>query len=970
MQHKQAPGITVNPFAGLGSKVFLCLFLLPALLICAGAETSSKGTRLTISPNQLAIAHVSVPYNASISVKGGTAPYQFSFIRGIIPPGLYLNTATGTVAGTPTTSGSFNFLVRITDLPSTDRGEVTVYVTVRGASTEITVALSPSSASVPSAGTQQFSATVSNTSNTAVTWTATGGTISSSGLFTAPSVTTTTTATVTATSVADTTKHSQSMVTVNPPTAVSVAVSPTSSRLISAGNQLFTATVSNTSNTAVTWNATGGAITSSGMFTAPSVTSSTNVTVTATSTADSTKKSSASVTVSPTMVLSITTPSLPGALAGTVYSYPISATGGITPYQWTISSGSLPQGFTLNNTGQVMGTTTQTGQFSFTAQVTDAGNITTKKVFSLLVAAPPPPPPSGGNYDGPAELPRTYLQTPVANTPAPGSTTFVPAGGSLQTALNNANCGDTIELQAGATFSGIFTLPAKACDAQHWIIVRTSAPDSSLPAEGTRMTPCYAGIASLPGRPSFNCSSPQNVLAAIVDPQINSTGPIVLASGANYYRLLGLEITRAVGTGIDYQLVSVPSGAAGHLILDRVWLHGTTQDDTKEAINFGGMTYAALIDSYATDFHCTAVTGACTDAKVIGGGNSQYPGGPFKITGNFLEASGENILLGGGSATTTPADIEIRHNHFFKPLTWLPGQPGFVGGASGHPFMVKNLLELKNAQRVLVEGNIFEYSWGGFSQPGYMLLLAPKNQASGCPICQVTDVTIRYNTFSHAGGGFQLENVPDDNGAIGKDGERYSIHDVTVDDINKTLYAATPGSSNGNFMQIISWWPVSGQIQHLKVDHVTAFPDPSAKLFPVTNNLSYPQMTDLTVTNSILGQAKYPVWSSQGSATDCSVSLLPLTIFNTCFSPYTFNDNALINTGAGSCGSQSCTAASWPSGNFFPASPSAVGFTNFNNGIGGDYTLLPTSPYKNAGSDGNDLGADINVIQNAIAGVY
>ena len=51
--------------------------------------------------------------------------------------------------------------------------------------------------------------------------------------------------------------------------------------------------------------------------------------------------------------------------------------------------------------------------------------------------------------------------------------------------------------------------------------------------------------------------------------------------------------------------------------------------------------------------------------------------GPFKIVNNFLEASGENILLGGGAATVTPADIEIRHNHMFRGLhTTFPENPG------------------------------------------------------------------------------------------------------------------------------------------------------------------------------------------------------------------------------------------------------------------------------------------------------
>src|SRR5205085_3770332 len=148
------------------------------------------------------------------------------------------------------------------------------------------------------------------------------------------------------------------------------------------------------------------------------------------------------------------------------------------------------------------------------------------------------------------------------------------------------------------------------------------------------------------------------------------------------------------------------------------------------------------------DFHCASITGTCTDAHAVGGGNGSIKSGPLRITGNFLEAAGENVMFGGGAATTTPTDIEIRHNHFFKPMTWKPGQAGFVGGPTGTPFVVKNLMELKNAIRVLVEGNIFQNNWGGFGQPGYAILLTPKNQAGPngtnlCSICAVTDITMR-----------------------------------------------------------------------------------------------------------------------------------------------------------------------------------------------------------------------------------
>src|SRR5437764_14959999 len=119
---------------------------------------------------------------------------------------------------------------------------------------------------------------------------------------------------------------------------------------------------------------------------------------------------------------------------------------------------------------------------------------------------------ASASMDGPAELPRVSVNSSMASTPAPGARKLVAAGANLQQALNNAHCGDTLLLQAGATFTGIFDLPAKACDAQHWIVIRTSAPDSALPAQGKRISPCYAGVASLPGRPGLSCATPTKVM--------------------------------------------------------------------------------------------------------------------------------------------------------------------------------------------------------------------------------------------------------------------------------------------------------------------------------------------------------------------------------------------------------------------------------------------------------------------------
>jgi len=969
MQLKRAPRVTANPFAGLGSKVFFCFLLLSALVIGASAETSSgtnNGNRITILPNQLAIAYTSVPYSDNISVHGGSAPYQFSFIRGIIPPGLYLDTNTGTVTGTPTTAGSFNFRVVITDLPKSDRGEVTVYVIVRGASTGITVSVSPGNASVPSAGTQQFSATVRNTANTAVTWTASTGTISSSGLFTAPSVSAVTTASVTATSVADPTKHSQATITVNPPAVVSVSVSPTSSSLISAGSQQFTATVANTSNTAVTWSVSSGTISSSGLFTAPSVSSSTTATVTATSVADTTKSAQSSVTINPSGTVGVTvSPTSTSVIsAGTrQFTATVSNTSN-TGVTWSSSSGTISSGGVFA-APSVSSSTTATITARSMADTTKSAQAT---VFVSPTTAPPPPP-TGGNYDGPAELPRVYLQTTMADTPAPGTTTLVGAGQNLQTAINNANCGDTLLLQAGATFSvGVITLPNKPCDDSHYIVIRSSAADSNLPPEGTRLLPCYSGVASLPGRPAFSCpGGVQTVTAQILFAPGAGIGPFQWSSGANHYRLgPGLEITRSSGTGGNYQFVGPANGnssiAADAIFLDRVWLHGTAQDDSCDGLQTNGLLRGGIFDSYVNDFHSPG-SGTCSDPKAVAGGLGSLTSGPHRIHNNFLEASGENILYGGGGATVTPADIEITGNHFYKPLIWKSGQPGFVGGTNGAPFSVKNLLELKNAQRVDIKGNIFEYSWGGFSQAGWAFLVTPKNQAAGtsnlCPTCETTDVTFRFNTISHAGGGISLANVNNGNGAAALAGTRYSIHDVTIDDISASAYVGS-----GYLLQVLSGW-TNNPLNSIVINHITGFPDPKWGFIQMGNAVGNPAMYGFTFTNNIIGQHLYPIWST-GGTTNCAVADVPLAVLTTCFpAGYQFTQNAFIAVNA-----NNFPASEWPASNLFASSAGAAGFVNFNGGNGGNYQLVSSSPYKNAATDGTDLGADINAIQSLTANVY
>jgi hypothetical protein len=172
----------------------------------------------------------------------------------------------------------------------------------------ITVSVSPASANVQVATNKQFSATVNGSSNQAVTWTASAGTITATGLYTAPAIVPSPAAvTIQATSQADTSAGGTAEVTVTPPpAAIVVTISPASASVRINRTRAFTATVQNISNKAVTWkvngvtggNSTLGLISSLGTYKAPSaLPPGAVVTVSAVSVADPTKSASAVITV-------------------------------------------------------------------------------------------------------------------------------------------------------------------------------------------------------------------------------------------------------------------------------------------------------------------------------------------------------------------------------------------------------------------------------------------------------------------------------------------------------------------------------------------------------------------------------------------------------------------------------------------------------------------------------------------------
>ena len=262
-----------------------------SLNITNGIDNSGSSVSVSVSPNPAkVVSGASQQFSASVSNTSNTR-VTWSASKGNI-------SSEGTFTA-PSVSSTTNVMVMATSVADPSKSAQASVSVDPAPQLPVSVSITPTSASVASGAAQQFSATVNNASNPSVTWSASNGTISPSGTFTAPTVTTTIQVTVVATSVADPSKSAQASVSVNPPTVVSVSITPASAEIVARTTQQFSATVSNASNRSVAWSASNGTISPSGMFTAPSVTATTNVTVTATSVADSTQSAQAMVTVDP-----------------------------------------------------------------------------------------------------------------------------------------------------------------------------------------------------------------------------------------------------------------------------------------------------------------------------------------------------------------------------------------------------------------------------------------------------------------------------------------------------------------------------------------------------------------------------------------------------------------------------------------------------------------------------------------------
>lgn len=286
------------------------------------------------------------------------------------------------------------------------------------------------------------------------------------------------------------------------------------------------------------------------------------------------------------------------------------------------------------------------------------------------------------------------------------ATISVPAGADLQAALNAAQPGDVLVLQAGARYVGSFRLPAKPVGPVITIRSSGSLPQRRIgPQDANQMPTLAAGVVS-----------------AILD-----------GTGAANWRLDGIRFESVLnGQG---EVIVLQNST--NIYMDRL-LMVAGQYGQKRGIRGNGQQITLTRSYFANIWR------AGQDSQAFCAWDGA---GPYTLTDNYLEAASENVMFGGADSLSpdrVPSDILVEGNYFTKRLEW-----------KGQGLAVKNLFELKSARRITIRGNVFERNWAD-AQTGYGILFKAVNQDGTAPWSVLEDVLFENNVVRDTENGFNI----------------------------------------------------------------------------------------------------------------------------------------------------------------------------------------------------------------------
>jgi hypothetical protein len=364
----------------------------PTPEIATNPFTLQVAATFEITTPTLPAGIVGAVYSSTLSATGGATPYSWTVSTGVLPPGLNL-TPSGTLAGTPTTAGSYSFTIEATDSAAPNRTASAAFTV------QILPPLTITTTNLPdtTVGAIYSAALAATGGNTPYTWSITSGALPAGlslkpdgTLAGNPSTPGTSTFTVQVADASQPTQSASHSFSVNVTLSLSIVNNALPDGYLNASYALQFSAIGGLAP--YTWSATGIpdglTMTSDGYLSgAPTTTGTFTVKVAvrdAYTPAHNTSKTFALVVRSG---LLITTPSLPDGTVNTPYSQVLSGQYGTQPYLWSIASGSLPPGFSFMSDGTLSGTPSVPGGYSFVVQLSDSSvpRLSTTQQFSLTI---------------------------------------------------------------------------------------------------------------------------------------------------------------------------------------------------------------------------------------------------------------------------------------------------------------------------------------------------------------------------------------------------------------------------------------------------------------------------------------------------------------------------------------------------------------------------------------------------------
>jgi hypothetical protein len=441
-------GTTLNTSTGLvsGTPTTAGVFSYTIQVVDTGGGVTTQTVSGTMEPvlglaaTASTYTEVGVAYSQSNTASGGTGSYTYSVSSGTLPAGTTLNTSTGLVSGTPTTTGAFSYTIRVVDTgggaaTQTQSGTIAPVLSLAAtASTYAEVAVAYSQSNTASGGTGSYTYSLATGTLPAGTSlnTSTGlvsGTPTTAGAF-SYTIQVVDTGGGSATRVVSGTVATALGLVATASTYAAVGEAYSQSNTASGGTGSYTYSVSiGTLPAGTTLNTSTGLV-----FGTPTTAGAFSYTIQVADTGGGIATQAVSGTVGPVLNLAATASTY--AEVGVAYSQSNTASGGTGSYVYSVSSGTLPAGTTLNtSTGLVSGTPTTSGAFSYTIRVVDAGAGSATQTVSGTVAPVLGLAATVSTY---TEVGVTYSQSNAASG-GTGSYTYsvfsgtVPAGTTLNT---------------------------------------------------------------------------------------------------------------------------------------------------------------------------------------------------------------------------------------------------------------------------------------------------------------------------------------------------------------------------------------------------------------------------------------------------------------------------------------------------------------------------------------------------------